>query len=676
MDQPPPIRRDITTGAAVAPPPAWVDLAPYTIPGTPNPHFIASGVCTLLDESQIDLCGPERAWFYRRADMVTATAGAEQVAQFSVSFDPAFERVEVHAITVIRGGERIEHTGSAFFEVLRRERNLERLQFDGRMTAHVTIPDVRQGDVVETAHTLYGMRRSLNGRHSAFIALEWPVGIVEVRLRQRAPKDKAIAERSHNRTWPATESEIGGVIERRWHIVEQPAGRYEQLTPPWTLQGAALQFSEWRSWGEVADAFRPLYQGDDALPAEAEAEVARIAAAEVKPAARAAAALRYTQSALRYLAISIGEGGYTPRALSDIAATRYGDCKDKSKLFVAMARRLGVEACAALVNTRDGYSLPDYLPSAQLFDHCIVRVAIDKAVYWLDPTRQLQPSPLDKVSQCYFGWALPLHDGAAALERMADPPMTHLTETKEQIALGDRPEAPVRYEWENTFRGVRAEGIREQFARDGSVSMFKAYADDIQRVWPKARVVSQDLVSDDVANNVVVVREVYEIQDAWEKVGDVNYQFHTRDLALRGSLAPLDPGERKHPIFLGQPGRRTRQVDVRTAMKHSGGWSRRAGSGGISFSDELRAVSDNWLMLEQILVIGGLTLPAGEVETYRQVHQGLNQNELVITEVLRGKKFTNRNQSGGGGGDFWSSLNWLWFFLILGSVIARCASSQ
>jgi hypothetical protein len=109
-------------------------------------------------------------------------------------------------------------------------------------------------------------------------------------------------------------------------------------------------------------------------------------------------------------------------------------------------------------------------------------------------------------------------------------------------------------------------------------------------------------------------------------------------------------------------------------MKHSGGWSRRAGSGGLSFSDELRAVSSNWLVLEQVLVIGGLTLPAEEVETYRQVHNGLNQNELVLTEVLRGKKFTNRGQGQGTG--FWSSLRWVWVFLIVIAAIARCAASQ
>lgn len=655
-----------------APPPAWAEVAPYDIPATANPHFIANGVCVLLDESQFDLCGPERGWYYRRADLVTASAGAELAAQFSVSFDPAFERIEVHAITVIRGGERIEHTGSAFVEVLRRERNLERLQFDGRLTAHVTIPDVRTGDVVETSYTRYGDRQSLGGRHAHWIPFEWGIGIVEVRVRQRAPKSRIIHERGYNNPPDATETIDGDIVDRRWRTFERPSFKYEALTPPWTLQSASLQWSEWRDWAEVAAVFSPLYEEGAQLPPEAEAEVQRIAQAEATPAARAAAVLRFTQGVFRYLAISMGEGGYTPRALAAICSTRYGDCKDKTKLFVAMARKLGVDACPALVNTRDGYILNECLPSAQLFDHCIVRVAIGDKVHWLDPTRQLQPSPIEALSRCHFGWALPLRSGVTALERMSDPPVIHLAETKESVTLGDRPSAPVRYEWEHKFRDVRAEGMREQFAREGAVGVFRAYADDIQRTWPKARVVSQDLVSDDVASNVVVIREIYEIDDAWERVEESNtYRFQTRDLTLRGTLAPLDPGERKHPIFLGMPGRRSRHVDVRTAMKHDGGWSRRWGNSDLSFSDELRTINARWLVLEQILVVGRLTLPPGDAEPYRQVSGGLNQNELVITEVLRGKKFTNRGQ---GGGDDWGWARWLWIIIVALALLARYAT--
>jgi len=660
----------------VAPAPAWVDAEPYTIPATANPHFIANGVCVLLDESQIDLCGPERGWFYRRADMVTASAGAEQAAQFAVSFDPAFERVEVHAITVIRGEQRIEHAPNAFYEVLRRERNMERLQFDGRLTACVTIPDVRAGDVVETSYTRYGARKSLGGRHGNWMPFEWPVGIVEVRVRQRAPRSRVICERGYHNPPQATERVIGDVVERRWRSFERAGFKYEPLTPPWELQSASIQWSEWKDWREVADMFAPLYDEDGPLPPEAEAEVERIAAHEHTAKDKAAAVLRFAQSHLRYLAISIGEGGYTPRKLGDICSTRYGDCKDKSKLYVAMAKRLGLDACPALVNTRDGYLLNDCLPTGQVFDHCIVRVAVDGNVYWVDPTRLLQPSPMDKLSQCHFGWALPLRADATGLERMPEPPVSHLTETKETVTLGDRPSVPVRYEWEHKHRDVRAEMIRDQFARDGAVTVFKGYVDDIQRVWPKARVASQEVVKDDVANNEITVREVYEIDDAWETTDDRAYRFQTRDLTLRGSLAPLDPGQRRFDIFLGVPGRRTRHVDIRTAMKHSGAWSRGSGFGPLSFSDQLRAVTPKWLVLEQILVVGGLTLPAKDAETYRQVVSGLGQNELVITEILRGKKFSSNGRGGGrqGGDGFVSAFGYVVLFLFIMGVLARFAS--
>ena len=659
MDQETIARRELAPGARVSPAPAWVDLAPYQIPDTPNPHFISHGVCVLLDDSQIDLCGPERAWFYRRAEMVTAPAGAERAAQFSVSYDPAFEHVDVHSVAVIRAGKRIEHADAAFFEVLRRERNMERLQFDGRLTIHLTLPDVRQGDVVEASHTTSGIRKSLGGRHSVFLGLEWPVGIVDVRFRQRSPSHRIIAERSYNNAPQGTQTESEGIVDRRWRLIEREGFKYEALAPPWVLQSAALQLSEWRGWAEVAEVFAPLYEDAGPLPEEIAQEIARIEAGEPTPAGRAAAILRCTQGAVRYLAISMGEGGYTPRAMGAVCETRYGDCKDKSKLYVQMARRLGVDACPALVNTRDGYALDGWAPSGQLFDHCIVRVEIDGKVYWLDPTRQVQPSPLDKVTQCYFGWALPLRADQSALERMADPPTSHLSDTLESVTLGDSPEAPVRYEWEHKFRDSRAEGIREQFAREGAVGVFKYYADDIRRTWPNARVVTQDLVKDDVAQNVVTVREVYEIPDAWTKMDNGAYRFTTRDIALRGTLAPLDLGERTHDIYLGQPGRRTRRVDVKSKGSHSGGWMRGHAVGEtLRWSDQMRVVSSDYLVVEQTLTIGALTLPASEAETYRKIEQDLGSNDLVITETV-GKKGKFVDSAGGGEQmGVWDALRW------------------
>lgn len=640
MDQFANTPRDITPGARVAPPASWVEIAPYAIPETANPHFISSGVCVLLDDSQIDLCGPERAWFYRRAELVTAQAGAERAAQFSVSFDPAFEKLDVHRISVIRGAERIEHAHTAFFEVLRRERHMERLQFDGRLTVHVTLPDVRPGDVVETSYTTYGMRRSLGGRHSTWIGFEWSSGIIEVRVRQRCPAGKKIAERGFCEAPEGTQTEAEGVIDRRWTTKERPGVRYESLAPPWVLQNAALQLSEWRDWAEVVEAFAPLYEDAGALGEDVEAEIARIDATYTSPAERAAAVLRFTQGAVRYLAISMGEGGYTPRKLADVEETRYGDCKDKSKLYVHMARRLGLDACPALVNTRDGYVLDTWLPSAQVFDHCIVRLAIGKKVYWLDPTRMVQPSPLDAMSQSYFGWALPLKAGVTALERMADPPVEHIAEAHERVVLGDSPTVPVRYEWCHTFRGPRAESIRELLARDGEVGVFKSYAEDVQRIWADARVVKQEVVSDDVAANTIVVAEAYDIATAWKNVREHIYEFSTLDLTLNRIFAKLDAGDRAHPIYLGQPGRMTRRVEIETiAGLNANGWAKSFDGTTLTFKNDLKKTGAKTFVLDQALEIKELTLPGGEAEMYRRIQTELSGNEVTISESASGGKF-------------------------------------
>jgi transglutaminase-like putative cysteine protease len=607
--------RQITPGASVAPPAAWVDLAPYPVPQTANPHFVAAGLCVLLDDSQIDLTGPERAWFYRRADMVTATTGAERAAQFSVSFDPAFERIEVHSIAVIRDGQRIEHAHNAFYEVLRRERNMERLLFDGRLTVHVTLPDVRVGDIVETSYTLYGMRKSMGGRHAAWIPFEWAVGIIEVRLRLRTPQHRTVRERAVQNPPEGTQTEADGVVDRRWHSVERAGVRFESLAPPWMFQNALIQFSEWKDWAEVAGVFTPLYDDASPLSPDMEAEIARIEAAEKTPAARATAVLRFVQAEVRYLAISMGEGGFTPRPLSDVCSTRYGDCKDKSKLYVAMARRLGLDACPALVNTRDGPALNEWLPSGQAFDHCIVRVRIAGKSHWLDPTQQAQVSPLEKLAECRYGYALPLTQETQALEHMGDEPHDHTLECEELIVLGAAPEDPVKYEWRVAMRGWRAENLRARFQREGEIGLFKLYAEDIQRTFPNAAPLTQDIVTDDVAANAISTVERYEVTDAWMRLSEGRVAFTTLDLFMRSSLVKLDGGARKLPVDLGHIGKVTRRVEIKTAAPwRITPWNRKIEGSTMCFETELKALNDKHFELLQTLDIRAWTLPPAEAQ--------------------------------------------------------------
>lgn len=114
-----------------------------------------------------------------------------------------------------------------------------------------------------------------------------------------------------------------------------------------------LQFTEFSAWSEVSRLFALYYESAD-IPEGLAREIDELAERFPDPADRAVEWLRFVQRELRYFALSFGEGGLVPRGLASIWSSRFGDCKDAAQLYVAGARRLGLEACAALTSTTYG----------------------------------------------------------------------------------------------------------------------------------------------------------------------------------------------------------------------------------------------------------------------------------------------------------------------------------
>jgi len=86
--------------------------------------------------------------------------------------------------------------------------------------------------------------------------------------------------------------------------------------------------------------------------------------------AQADALYRWVSSQLRYVAISMGAGGYVPHNADDVLAARYGDCKDKTTLLTALMHAKGIRAMPVLIHTANTFDLPDtVLPGA--FNHVI-----------------------------------------------------------------------------------------------------------------------------------------------------------------------------------------------------------------------------------------------------------------------------------------------------------------
>jgi len=81
---------------------------------------------------------------------------------------------------------------------------------------------------------------------------------------------------------------------------------------------------------------------------------------------------RWAAQDVRYVSVSLGIGGYQPRTPEQVLSTGFGDCKDKATLFVAAARKYGIEANTVLLAS-NGHT-DRSAPTMFQFDHAIAAV--------------------------------------------------------------------------------------------------------------------------------------------------------------------------------------------------------------------------------------------------------------------------------------------------------------
>ena len=88
----------------------------------------------------------------------------------------------------------------------------------------------------------------------------------------------------------------------------------------------------------------------------------------------------------RYVGLEFGIHGFKPYKVTQVLARRFGDCKDKAALMIALLREVGVDAELVLVRTRRGGRLDTEPASLAIFDHAIVYVP--KLDRYLDGTAE------------------------------------------------------------------------------------------------------------------------------------------------------------------------------------------------------------------------------------------------------------------------------------------------
>lgn len=403
------------------PEPAWVSPRP-TPTGTPAPEGAA--VQVVYSDNQVRT-GPDGDEFFTAYRMKILTSEGLSLGNIATAWSPYSDELRVHALRLIRDGRVVDVLERTKFQVIQRENNLEYAMLDGDLTAALQIPGLEVGDELEFVMSLKRRDPTIGERAQGVLMLPSRGAPGAYRMRLVWPNAKAFRWQASPDMGDLKPADVDGMQVLTYELRDPPTAIVSDDAPLRFNLRRYLQFSGFSSWGEVSNLFWPLYEQAARLAPDSpvKAEAARIAASTSDPAERAAAALALVEERIRYVYVAMGDGNYRPADADETWKRRFGDCKAKTALLLALLRELGVPAEPALVHISGGDPIDVSLPMASAFNHVIIRAQVAGETYWLDGTRT-GDTKLALLPEPMWGWALPLRNGAVELERVnADAPL-------------------------------------------------------------------------------------------------------------------------------------------------------------------------------------------------------------------------------------------------------------
>jgi len=445
------------------PAPTWISPPPAQSP-TKAPEGAAVQVLYVDTQTRLGADGDE---FYSAYRLKILKPEALPLGNISAMWSPSADDIRIHRLAILRDGREIDVLASNKFKVLQREDSLEASVLSGNLTATLQTPGLQVGDELEFAATVKRRDPTLGDRSQGDMQLPDAGAFGAYRLRLVWPKTRDVHWRTSPDIGSIKPTEAGGDYVVDYELRDPKTAIVANGAPPRVNVRRLIQFSNFASWNDVSNAIAPLFEAASTLKPNSpvKAEAAKIAAASSDPVQRTEAALRLVQERIRYVYVGLDGSNYRPATADETWDRRFGDCKAKTVLLLALLRELGVQAEPVLVNAQGGDGTDQHLPMPGVFNHVLVRASIAGQAHWLDGTR-LGDRSLDLLPPPVFRWALPVRRGAATLERVdAVGPMLAQSGLLLEVDAREGFDTPAKVSAEQIYRGDTAVLFKTQLSQ-------------------------------------------------------------------------------------------------------------------------------------------------------------------------------------------------------------------
>jgi hypothetical protein len=229
---------------------------------------------------------------------------------------------------------------------------------------------------------------NLSVQHAA-ISLNYPAG-VKINRKEISLKRTSRGEQKNSVTevW-----ELSGMKAIESEPFSLPVS---ELVPSLCLMPSYLDFDGYKgkadNWNQYGRWAFSLYRGRDILDDAGKLKLL-ILERELKTAEDKIAVLyKYLQDNTRYVAVTLGIGGYQPIDAATVFRTGYGDCKALANFMYTLLKNEGIESFPALVSAGKYRSeIYSDFPNFSQFNHVILCVPLKGDTLWLECTDQKIP---------------------------------------------------------------------------------------------------------------------------------------------------------------------------------------------------------------------------------------------------------------------------------------------
>ena len=480
----------------------------------------------------------------------------------SLNFMLPYSAAEVVRLEVVKPGGAVELVDvTANSKEMSDQSQMDMNIYDpNARVLQVNLPKLEVGDLVHSVTRMTTQRAYIPGHFTEVNVLEGNLFIRHLTYEVFAPADRPLAKTVLRDQIPGTvaysvQTNADGALTHRWEVVNVPQMFDEPAMPPYEMVLQRLWVGTLPDWSAVSKWYWELSRPHlAATTPEMRETVSQLIAGTHTDLEKTKAVFYHVSKKIRYMGLTPEKDrpGFEPHDVGLTFSKKYGVCRDKAALLVAMLREAGLQAYPVLINV--GTRLDPEVASPN-FNHAIVGVELGKENYLLmDPTDENTRDFLP-AHDCNQSYLVCRAEGEKLRISPVHPPEENLMRVRTTGTLTATGILEARSEL--SFEGVNDDAYRNAFVKMKPDDIRRFFERDLKVVLPGAKLKSLKLTPENMLDMKSNVRAEIEFSAAgltasgngktlvtlpWIGKGLGMINFILRDAGLEKRKYPLQTG--------------------------------------------------------------------------------------------------------------------------------------